>query len=209
MAAPRLVLERMMHRQSIAVPGESSASYALIKVSNRAYDLRETRPFWKVWGISVLMVLWLVLLLGFLAVVIFGPEAGDYLQRLARLPDPLLTLWGTLSWAVAFVALALTHAVLYYLAPNANLPFRWVTPGGLTSTVLVLIASVILDFYVTNLARYDQLYGPLTAVAVLMLWLYVAGFMLIVGVEINAVLARKTEEREDTEIVRSKDPADQ
>ena len=187
----------------------SAASYALIKASNRAYGLRETRPTWKVWGISVLMVLCFVLLVGVLAVVIFGPGVGDYLQRLTGLPGSLLTLWGPLSWVVAFVALTLTHAVLYYLAPDADLPFKWVTPGGLIATVLILVASVTLDFYVTNLARYDQLYGSLTAVAVLMLWLYITGFMVIIGVEINAVLARMIEEREGAEIVRYKDPADQ
>ena len=139
--------------------------------------------------------------------VIFSPEAGGYLQRLTGLPGSLLTLWGLLSWVVAFVALSLAHAVLYYLAPDADLPFKWVTPGGLTVTVLILVASVTLDFYVANLARYDQLYGSLTAVAVLMLWLYVTGFMVIVGVEINAVLTRMTEERKDAGLARYEDPA--
>ena len=187
----------------------SAASYALIKASNRAYGLRETRPTWKVWGVSVLMVLCFLLLVGVLAVGIFGPGAGDYLQRLTGLPGSLMALWGALPWAVAFAALTLSLAVLYYLAPDADLPFKWITPGGLTATVLILGASVILDFYVTNLASYGQLYGPLTAVAVLMLWLYVMGFMVIVGVEINAVLARIAEEREDAEIVGYEDPADQ
>ena len=187
----------------------SAASYALIKASNRAYGLRETRPSWKVWGISVLMVLCFVLLVGVLAVMVFSPEAGDYLQRLAGLPGSLLILWNILSWATLFVTLTLIHAVLYYLAPDADLPFKWITPGGLLATILILVASATLDFYVTNLVRYDQLYGSLTAVAVLMLWLYITGFMVIIGVEINAVLARMTEEREGAEIVRYKDPADQ
>jgi membrane protein len=187
----------------------SGASYALIKASNLAYGLRETRPSWKVWGISFLMVLCFVLLVGVLAVVIFSPEEGDYLQRLTGLPGSLLILWDALSWVALFVTLTLIHAVLYYLAPDADLPFKWITPGGLMATVLILVASVTLNFYVTNLAHYDQLYGSLTAVLVLMLWLYVMGFMVIVGVEINAVLARITEEREDVEIVRYEDPADQ
>ncbi len=109
---------------------------------------------------------------------------------------------------VAFVALSLAHAVLYYLAPDTDLPFKWVTPGGLTATVLILVASVTLDFYVANLARYDQLYGSLPAVAVLMLWLYVTRFMVTIGVEINAVLPRMTEERKDAGLARYEDPPD-
>jgi membrane protein len=177
----------------------SGASYALIQASNRAYGLGETRPVWKVWGISLLMVLCFVLLIGVLAVGIFSPEAGDYLQRLAGLPGSLLVLWDILSWTALFITLTLIHAVLYYLAPNADLPFKWITPGGLMATVLILVASVTLNFYVTNLARYDQLYGSLTAVIMLMLWLYVMGFMVIIGIEINAVLARVAEERKDNE----------
>src|SRR3712207_8929201 len=57
-----------------------------------------------------------------------------------------------------------------FRSPNAELPFRWITPGGFTATVLMLAASVALNLYVANIARYDQVYGQLGAVVVLMLW---------------------------------------
>lgn len=181
----------------------STASYALINAANRAYELRETRPLWKVWGVSLLIVLWLALLIGALALVIFSAETGGYLQRLTGLPDFFVTLWGILRWVVAFVAVTIVHALLYYVAPSADVPFKWITPGGLAATVLILVSSVALSFYVANFGRYDQLYGPIGAVIVLMLWLYVGSFMVLLGVEMNAVLARMTEEREQTEIIQS------
>ena len=185
----------------------SAASYALVKASNRAYGLSETRPSWKVWGISVVMVLCFVFFVGILALVICSPGADSYLQRLTGVPDSFMTFLIILRWPMAFVALILTHAILFYLAPDTDLPFKWTTPGGLTATVLIVVASVILDFYIANLANYDQLYGSLKAVIVLMLWLYVTGFMVILGVEMNAVLARLAEERKDNEIIRPEDPA--
>jgi membrane protein len=109
---------------------------------------------------------------------------------------------------VAFAAVTLVHAILYYTAPSAAVPFKWITPGGLTATVLILLSSVALSFYVANFGRYDQLYGPIGAVIVLMLWLYVGSFMVILGVEMNAVLARMTEERKDTKIIQSDSRAD-
>jgi membrane protein len=109
---------------------------------------------------------------------------------------------------VAFAVVTLVHDVFYYMAPSADLPFKWVTPGGLMATALILLSSVALSFYVANLGRYDQLYGQLGAVIVLILWLYVGSFMVIVGVEINAVLVRMVEEREGAEIVQSERPAD-
>lgn len=185
----------------------SAASYALIKAANRAYEVRETRPLWAVWAISVLMVLLFAFLIGALSLVILSPETGGYLQRLIGLPDVFLPFWDILRWVVAFAAVTLVHDVFYYVAPNVDLPFKWVTPGGLTATVLILIASVALSFYVGNLGRYDQLYGQLGAVIVLMLWLYVTGFMVILGVEMNAMLAHMVEERRDAQIVQAEGSA--
>lgn len=186
-----------------------AAASALIKAANRAYELRETRPLWKLWGISVLMVLGFMLLIAALALVVFSPDAEGYVQRLTGLPDALLTLWGTLRWALAFLILTLALAILYYLAPNADLPFRWITPGGFAATVLMLVSGLALRLYVANAGHYDQIYGQLGAVIVLMFWLYVTSLMVLVGAETNAVLTRMAEERKGTELVRSEGPLDE
>lgn len=180
----------------------SAAAYALIKAANLAYEVQETRPLWKVQGICVLMVLLFALLIGALSLAVFSPETGGLLQRLTGFPDFFLSFWNILRWVVAFVAVTLVHDVFYYVAPNVDLPFKWVTPGGLTATFLILIASVALSFYVGNLGRYDQLYGQLGTVIVLMLWIYLTGFMVILGLEINATLSRMVEERTNLEITQ-------
>jgi len=179
-----------------------AAADAIVKAVNRAYELQETRPWWKLWGISVLMVLGFVLVVGSLALVVFGPEVGAYFQSLTGLPEPFLALWDVLRWAGAFLAVSLAHALLYYLAPNAEVPFKWITPGGFAATVLILVSSVGLNLWVANFGRYDQVYGQVGAIMVLMLWLYVTGLMVLVGAEVNAVLARTAEERKDIKIVK-------
>jgi membrane protein len=185
----------------------SAASQAIIKAANRAYEVRETRPFFKIWGISILMGLWVTLLVGALAFATFGPEIGGYVRRLTGLPGVFLTFWGAFSWVLAFLVVTLALAVLYYLAPNAELPFKWITPGGFTATVLMLAASVALNLYVSTVARYDQVYGQLGAVVVLMLWLYVTGLTVLIGTEMNAVLARMAEERKGVELVKAEEEA--
>src|SRR5918997_10353 len=187
----------------------SAASQAIVKAANRAYEVRETRPFFKIWGISIVMGLGVTLLVGALAFATFGPEIGGYVQRLTGLPGVFVPFWGALSWALAFLAVTLALAVLYYLAPNAELPFRWITPGGFAATVLMLAASVALNLYVANIARYDQVYGQLGAVVVLMLWLYVTGLTVLIGAEMNAVLARIAEEKKGVELVREEEPGDE
>jgi membrane protein len=186
-----------------------AAADAIIKAVNRAYELQETRPWWKLWGISVLMVLGFVLVVVSLALVVFGPEVGGYFQSLIGLPEAFLALWDVLRWAGAFLAVSLAHALLYYVAPNAEVPFKWITPGGFAATVLILVSSVGLNVWVANLGRYDQVYGQVGAIMVLMLWLYVTGLMVLVGAEINAVLVRAAEERKDTKIVRPGSTANQ
>jgi membrane protein len=186
-----------------------AAADAIVKAVNRAYELQETRPWWKLWGISVLMVLGFVLVVMSLALVVFGPEVGDYFQSLIGLPETFLALWDVLRWAGAFLAVSLAHALLYYVAPNAEVPFKWITPGGFAATVLILVSSVGLNLWVANLGRYDQVYGQVGAIMVLMLWLYVTGLMVLIGAEINAVLVRTAEERKDTKIVRAGSSANQ
>ncbi len=180
-----------------------AAADALIKGTNRAYDLRETRSLWKLAGLSVLMVWGFTLLIATLTLVVLGPEVGSYLLGLTWLPDAFVALWGILRWALAFLVVTVAHAVLYYLAPNADLPFKWVTPGGLSATVLMFISSAALRLYAANFGHYDQIYGQLGAVIVTMLWLYYTGLVLLIGAEMNAVLARIVEERKGITFMRS------
>jgi membrane protein len=179
-----------------------AAADAIVKAVNRAYELQETRAWWKLWSISILMILGFVLVVISLALVVFGPEVGDYFQSLIGLPETFLALWDGLRWVGAFLAVSLAHALLYYVAPNAEVPSKWITPGGFAATVLILVSSVGLNVWVANLGRYDQVYGQVGAIMVLMLWLYVTGLMVLIGAEVNAVLARAAEERKDTKIVQ-------
>jgi membrane protein len=179
-----------------------AAADAIIKATNRAYDLRETRPMWKLGILSILLVWGFALLVAALALLVFGPQVGDYVRRLTGSSEVLLILWGALRWAMAFLAVTVALSILYYVAPNAHLPFKWITPGGLVATVLMGISSLGLNLYVADFGRYDQIYGQLGAVMVLMLWLYYTGLVVLVGAEMNAVLARMAEERKGVELVR-------
>jgi len=181
----------------------SAASISITKAANRAYGLVETRPFWKLRGTSVLLALGFTLLMATLSLVAFGVEIlVGRLGGLAGLP----AVWGVARWVVAFAVVTFALSVLYYLAPDARVPFKWITPGGFTATVLMFAASTALSFYASRLGNYDRIYGPLGAVIVFMLWLYAMGLTVLVGVEINAVLARRAEDKMGVELVQTDDP---
>ncbi len=182
----------------------SAASISIAKAANRAYGLVETRPFWKLRGTSVLLALGFTLLVATLSLLVFGVEI--YVERLGGPFGALPAVWRVGRWVLAFVVVTTALSVLYYLAPDARVPFKWITPGGFTATVLMFVASTALSFYASRLGNYDQVYGQLGAVIVFMLWLYAVGLMVLVGVEINAVLARRAEDKKGIELVQTDNP---
>jgi membrane protein len=181
----------------------SAAAQAIGNAANRFYGVQETRPFWKVRGVGILLTLGFTLMIVALAFMVLSPQTGAYLQRTMGLPDTFLGFWTLLGWLLTFFAVTLALDVLYYLAPNADIPFRWVTPGGFMAAILLLVASQIMRFFVADVFHYDQLYGQLGAGIVLLTWLYVIGLVVLIGIEMNAVLAQRVEDNEDREIVQS------
>ena len=181
----------------------SAAAEAISNAANRFYKVQETRPFWKVRGVAILLIFAFTLMIVALAFMVLSPQTGDYLQRALGLPDIFLSVWTLLGWLITFLAVTLALDMLYYLAPNADIPFRWVTPGGLTAAILLLVANQIMRFFVADVFHYDQLYGQLGAGIVLLTWLYGIGLVVLIGIQMNAVLAQMAEEHEDIEIGES------
>lgn len=181
----------------------SIAALQIIDAANRAYRVPETRPFWKRWLVAILLILGFILLIATMAFMVLSPQTGAYLQRTLDLPDTLMDFWGGLSWVIAFLNLTLAFDILYYMAPNTELSFRWVTPGGLMTTILLLISSQIFILWANNIFRSDQLFGQLGAGIVLLLWLFIIGLVVLAGLEINAELARTVKKYENAGHVES------
>lgn len=182
----------------------SAASISITKAANRAYEVVESRSFWKLRGTSILLAVGFMLLIVSLVLLIFKVEV--FFQGPDRPFSLILSLWSVLRWVVAFVVVTAALDILYYLAPSVVVSFRWITPGGAVATFLMFVGSIALSFYVTNLGNYDRVYGQLGAVIVLMLWLYVTGLMVLVGIEVNAVLARRAERKLDKKLVHPEGP---
>jgi membrane protein len=179
-----------------------AASLSITKAANLSYRLEEGRPFWRLRGACLAITLGFTLLVAVLTLALFN--VGAYVSPIAAgLPETTTSLWVLLRWAMVFVAVTLALALLYYLAPDATLPFRWVTPGGLIATALMFASDAAFSYYVANLGSYGQIYGQLGTVVVFMIWLYLTGLMVLLGQETNAVLARAAEERTGIELVRT------
>lgn len=174
----------------------SASTESIISSANRAYGATETRPFWKRWLLAAFLIFGFTLLIATMAFTVLSPQAGDYLQRVFGLPQALMNFWGVFSWIIAFLNLTLAFDILYYVAPNADIRFRWISAGGLMTTILLLVSSQIFILWADYIFRSDQLFGQLGAGVVLLLWLFIIGLVVLAGIEINAELVRSEKEYE-------------
>jgi membrane protein len=177
----------------------AASTESIIRAANRAYGVPETRPFWERWFIDIVLILGFTLLVVTMAFVVLSPQTEAFLRSVTELPSVVLRSWGVLSWTVVLLNLTLAFDILYYLAPNAHLPFRWITPGGLMTTILLLISCKVFVFWASNIFRSDELFGQLGIGIVLLIWLFVIGLVVLAGIEINAQLAHMADHK-DTEI---------
>jgi membrane protein len=170
-----------------ALWSSSAALVGLIGALNRAYDIEESRPWWKVRLIAILLTtgLALFIVLAF-TLVVAGPELGETLALRIGMGDVFIWTWKVLQWPIAFALVAVAIGLVYYFAPDADQDWVWVSPGAVAATTLWLICSLIFRFYIVNFGSYQQTYGVVGSVIVLMLWFYLSGLCLIVGAEMAA-----------------------
>ena len=173
----------------------SGAMTAVTKALNRAYDRQETRPFWKVRLYSlVLVVASGITTAGLFLLIVFGGPLGHAIARQARLGGAWDLAWAIFRWPLAFAAVLLFFALVYYLAPNIEQRnWRWITPGSLVGSVLWLALSGLFALYTAFAASYDRTYGSLAGGIVLLLWLNYSAFALLFGAELNSEFDREAD----------------
>lgn len=170
-----------------AIWSSSSAVTAIITALNRAYDIDEWRPWWKrrLMAIALTIALAVFVVVAFVCVVGGGDLAAWIADRLG-FGEWLARVWTIVQWMLAIALVVVAVDLVYYIAPNADTPFVWVTPGALLATALWLLTSLGFKVYVQNFSNYTAVHGAIGAIIVLLLWFYLSGFALLVGAELNA-----------------------
>jgi membrane protein len=172
----------------------SSGMKALIEGVNIAYDEPETRGFFKLRGLALLLTIGgiVVFCLAIGAIAVFPALAG-------KLPggEVLETVAGVLRWVVLAVVIIGALAVIFRLSPDRDQPrMKWTSSGAVLATVFWLLASIGFSFYTQNFGKYTETYGAAGAVIILLFWLYITAFIILVGAELNSQLELQT--RKDT-----------
>jgi membrane protein len=180
-----------------AVWAASGAMTAVIKAMNKAHELQETRPFWKVRAIAILLVVLSgITTAGIFLLIVVGGALGNAIAKKAGLHGAFDWAWGIARWPVAFCAILLFFGLVYYLAPNKEQrSWKWITPGAIVGGLLWLLLSGLFALYVTFAGNYSRTYGALASGVILLLWLNYSAFALLFGAELNAELDRQADIR--------------
>src|ERR1700737_2329953 len=168
---------------------------ATIEALNVAYEVKDDRPFWKTRPLALgLAFITGALLLVALSVMVVGTRFGEWLAVRVHLSDLFVLLWPYIHWTIAVGFAIVAIEVLYFLAPNVKQRFRATLPGAVFAVGCWIGLSYLLGTYFRHFANFNKTYGTLGAAIALMVWLYWTGFAMLVGAELNAELAKGTQE---------------
>jgi membrane protein len=176
----------------IALWSASAGVQHLLQAINTAYGEDETRGFVKMRGLALLLsIAAIVFLAAAVGVIAVLPAAlAD-----TALGDPARVAIGILRWPGLALAMVVALGLLYRVGPDREDPqWRWASIGSVTATVLWLAGSALFSLYAARLGQYEDTYGALGAVVVVMLWLFLTAYAIILGAELNAEAERQTVE---------------
>jgi membrane protein len=176
---------------AVALWSVSAVARTLTEAFNVAYQVAETRHWWKQLVLSLAFgpVLALVVIVS-VALMLVGPQLVGSIAALVDLDELFVRLWGWLRFPVALLLLAMVLSVVYRFGPNAKQRLRSVVPGATLSVVLWAISSVGFSFYLANFANYGVTYGSLGAAVGLLFYLYLCASVVLFGAELNAAISR-------------------
>lgn len=170
-----------------ALWSSSAGVVSIVSALNRAYDIEEARPWWRVRLTAIGLTLGMaVLILVALALVVAGPEMAVYLGTATGLGPVFTWAWLILQWPLIFAMASTAIGLAYYFGPDAEQEWVWITPGAILATVLWFLLSLAFRYYVATFTDYNASYGSVGGVIVLMLWFYISGLAILVGAEMNA-----------------------
>jgi membrane protein len=166
----------------------SNGMGAITQALNVAYNVKESRPWWKQRLTAMGLTLALsILIISALVLVLYGGRLANYVADSYGFGEVFTITWKVLRWPIVLAFMLLAFALIYYVAPDLHQQkWAWVTPGSVGGVGLWLLVSFGFRVYLHFFDSYSKTYGTLGAVIVLMLWLYLTGAAILIGGEVNS-----------------------
>jgi membrane protein len=173
----------------VALWSVSAVARTLTEAFNVAYEVTETRRWWKMLLLSLAFGPFLAVLTAVaIVLMLIGPQLVERVAEVVNLDELFVYLWGWLRFPMALFLLGAVLSVLYRFGPNAEQRFRSVVPGAALAVVLWAVSSVGFSFYLAEVADYGLTYGSLGAAVGLLVYLHLSASAVLLGTELNAAI---------------------
>ncbi len=184
---------------AVALWSVSAVARTLTEAFNVAYQVTETRRWWRQLALSVAFgpILALVVIVS-ITLMLIGPQLVGGIAELVGFDELFVRLWGWLRFPVALLLLAVVLSVVYRFGPNARQGLRSVVPGAAIAVVLWAISSVGFSIYLANFANYGVTYGSIGAAVGLLFYLYLCASVVLLGAELNAAIYHRLADTRST-----------
>lgn len=178
----------------------SRGIYAIIGGLNSVYEIKEERNYFLIRLLAVFYtVAFIVILVGALLLLVFGNEINALIYSIFPNLKGLVYIISSLRFILGFVILILFFSIMYKSLPNRKMKFIDQIPGAVITSAGWVSFSILFSFFVDNFSNYANIYGSLTAIIVLMLWLYICMYIMFIGAELNCILSSKIYSQQETE----------
>jgi len=175
----------------VALVSASGAMAALQQALDMAYGVTKDRTF-VARRVRAIPLMAATGLFGGIAaaLIVFAQPLGSLLQHhLSIHGTAFVAAWTVVRWVATILVVLVLFSIYYFVGPNRpDRRWQWASPGGLVGTAIFLLASLGFSFYVSEFGSYGATYGSFAGVAILIFWLYLTGFAVLLGAEINAAV---------------------
>lgn len=166
----------------------SNGTHSIILASNTLYEIENKSYIYQRIKALIMIIVASTVFFFILFVLGFGNSILKFvlsLEMFNEVGPKIYNMFLILKWPIAIIVIFILIKVLYTLAPDKKIPSKYVNKGVMFTTIGWVIATSIYSFYATNIANYDLIYGSLSSIMVLLIWVYVMSYILVVGIAIN------------------------
>lgn len=166
----------------------SNGTHSIILASNTLYEIENKSYIYQRIKALIMIIVASTVFFFILFVLGFGNSILKFvlsLEMFNEVGSKIYNMFLILKWPIAIIVIFILIKVLYTLAPDKKIPSKYVNKGVMFTTIGWVIATSIYSFYATNIANYDLIYGSLSSIMVLLIWVYVMSYILVIGIAIN------------------------
>jgi membrane protein len=175
---------------AVAILTASGGMAMTMSALDEAYELKAGPPVYKQRLLAILLTAVVAALILLVIVLLpIGTFVRSWLIRRQYITESniaWIVLFDIVRWALALVFMVTALMLIYHFGPSVKHKFNWLTPGAAFCVIVWVVLGLAFRFYIEKFGKYEQTYGTVGGVAILLLFFYVDALVLLVGAVINA-----------------------